>query len=74
MPNVLSDGIVEYPDATKATVEQMSKDVSVFLTWASEPSLEKRHKMGFKVILYLLLLAVLVYFSMNKLWSRVESE
>ena len=74
MPNVLSDDLVEYNDGTKATVEQMSKDVSSFLTWAAEPSLEARHKMGFRVILYLIILATLVYFSMNRLWSRIESK
>ena len=74
MPNVLSDGLIDYSDGTKSTVEQMSKDVSVFLTWVSEPSLESRHKIGFKVIIYLLLLAALVYFSMKKLWSSVETK
>ena len=74
MPNVLSEDIVEYSDGTKATVEQMSKDISVFLAWAAEPSLEARHKMGYKVILYLFILTLLVYFSMNRLWSRIESE
>ena len=74
MPNVLSDDLIEYADGTKATVEQMSKDVSSFLTWAAEPSLEARHKMGFKVILYLAILAFLVYLSMNRLWSRIETK
>ena len=52
MPNVLFDDLVEYADGTKATKEQMSKDISSFLTWVSEPSLETRHKLGFKVILF----------------------
>ena len=74
MPNVLSDGLLDYEDGTEATVQQMAKDVSTFLTWVSEPSLEARHKIGFKVILYLIILALLVYLSMKKLWLRVESE
>ena len=74
MPNVLSDGLLDYEDGTGATVQQMAKDVSTFLTWVSEPSLEARHKIGFKVILYLIILALLVYLSMKKLWSRIESE
>ena len=32
------------------------------------------HRMGFKVIVYLIILTVLVYFSMKKIWSRIESE
>ena len=70
----LSDGLVEYGDGTAATVEQMSKDVTTFLMWAAEPHLEARHQMGFKAIIYLIILTILVYFSMKKIWSRVESE
>ena len=70
----LSDGLIEYGDGTQATVEQMSKDVTTFLMWAAEPHLEARHRMGFKAIVYLIILTILVYFSMKKIWSRVESE
>ena len=70
----LSDGIVEYSDGTIPTVEQMSKDVTTFLMWAAEPSLEARHQMGFKAIVYLIILTTLVYFSMKRIWSRVKSE
>ena len=70
----LSDGIVEYADGTIASVDQMSKDVTTFLMWAAEPHLETRHRMGFKAIVYLIILTILVYFSMKKIWSRVESE
>ena len=70
----LSDDIVEYSDGTKATVEQMSKDVTTFLMWAAEPSLEARHQMGFKAIIYLIILTILVYFSLKRIWSRVKSE
>ena len=74
MANQLSDGLVEYGDGTQATVEQMSKDVTTFLMWTAEPHLEARHKMGFKVIVYLIILTILVYFSMKKIWSRIETE
>ena len=70
----LSDGLVEYSDGTVASVEQMSKDVTTFLMWAAEPHLETRHKMGFKAIVYLIILTVLVYFSMKRIWSRIETK
>ena len=70
----LSDGLIEYSDGTKATTEQMSKDVVSFLMWTAEPHLEQRHKFGFRVIIYLIILSVLVYFSMKKIWSRIESK
>ena len=72
MPNPLSDGLIEYNDGTKATEEQMAKDVVTFLAWSAEPHLEARHKIGFKAIIYLFILTILVYFSMKRLWSRVE--
>ena len=74
MAEPLSDGLIEYSDGTTASKEQMAKDVTTFLMWAAEPHLESRHKMGFKAILYLIILTVLVYFSMKKIWSRIESE
>ena len=69
----MADG-VEYSDGTKATEEQMAKDVTTFLMWAAEPHLEARHQMGFKAIVYLIILTILVYFSMKRIWSRIETE
>ncbi len=74
MANPLSDDLIEYADGTRATVEQMSKDVTTFLMWTAEPHLEARHQMGFKAILYLIILTILVYFSMKRIWSRIETE
>ena len=74
MPNNLMDGLVEYADGTESTVNQMAKDVTTFLAWAAEPELEERHKTGVKVIIYLVLLTLLVYLSMKKIWSRIDPE
>jgi ubiquinol-cytochrome c reductase cytochrome c1 subunit len=74
MSSPLSDDIVEYTDGTQASVDQMAKDVTTFLTWAAEPELEERHRTGVKVIIYLILLTTLVYLSMKKIWSRVDTE
>ena len=74
MPNNLIDGLVEYADGTESSVDQMAKDVTTFLAWAAEPELEERHRTGVKVIIYLILLTTLVYLSMKKIWSRVDTE
>ena len=74
MSNPLSEGIVTYVDGTKSTEAQMAKDVTTFLTWAAEPTLEARHKMGVRVIIFLIILTTLVYFSMRRLWSDVDPE
>ena len=70
----LSDGLVEYSDGTQATTAQMAKDVTTFLVWAAEPHLESQHRMGFKVIIYLIILLTLVYMSKQKVWSRFGSK
>ena len=70
----LSDGLVEYNDGTEASEEQMAKDITTFLMWSAEPHLETRHKTGFRVIVYLIILSVLVYLTMKKIWSRVETK
>ena len=74
MSSPLLEGIIEYSDGTDSTVDQMAKDVTTFLTWAAEPELETRHKTGIKVLVYLILLTVLVFLSMRRIWSRIDSE
>ena len=74
MSKPLMDGLVEYADGTPATEDQMAKDVVTFLAWTAEPHLESRHKMGFRAIVYLIIITLLVYFSMKKIWSRIETE
>jgi len=70
----LVEDIVEYTDGTEASIENMAKDVTTFLSWAAEPELETRHKTGVKVLLYLILLSILVFLSMKRIWSRIDSE
>jgi len=70
----LSDGLVEYSDGTQSTTAQMAKDVTTFLVWTAEPHLESQHRMGFKVIIYLIILLTLVYMSKQKVWSRFGSK
>ena len=70
----LSDGIIEYTDGTESTTSQMSKDVVAFLVWAGEPHLEARHKIGFKTIIYLVILLTLVYLSKKKVWARFDNK
>ena len=74
MASPLSEGIVEYADGTEATIEQMSKDITSFLMWTAEPHLESRHQMGFKAIVYLIILTTLVYFSMKRIWSGIKTK
>jgi len=72
MPQPLYPDIVPYEDGTATTVEQYSKDVTAFMMWAAEPKLEERKQMGAKVMLYLFILAALLYLSKRMLWKRVK--
>ena len=74
MSKPIADDIVTYLDGTKATESQIAKDVTTFLAWSAEPHLESRHKMGMKVIIFLIIFALLVYLSMKRLWSRIDSK
>lgn len=67
----LSDDQVEYTDGTPQTVDQYSRDISAFLMWAAEPHLEDRKSTGFRVMVFLLLLTVLVYLTKRKVWREV---
>ena len=74
MSEPILDGIVEYLDGTDSSKEQVAKDITTFLVWASEPHLESQHRMGFKTIIYLIILITLVYMSKQKVWSRFNSK
>lgn len=72
MPQPLYDDQVEYADGTTASVGQMSQDVAAFLMWAAEPKLEERKRLGFQVLLYLIVLTGLLYFVKRKIWVNVD--
>lgn len=72
MPSPLSDDGVEYGDGTKATVDQMAKDVTSFLAWAAMPELEARKGMGLKVMIFLIVLTGLLIAVKKKVWSDVH--
>lgn len=68
----LSDELVEYTDGSPMTVEQYAKDISAFMMWTAEPKLEERKRIGFQVMVFLIVLAGLLYFTKQKLWRDVD--
>ena len=72
MPPPLSDGQVTYEDGTEATVDQMSRDVSAFLMWTAEPKMMARKQVGFVSVLFLIVLASLLYLTNKKLWMPIK--
>ena len=72
MAQPLHDGAVEYTDGTPATVEQMSKDVTTFLTYMAEPEMEQRKRMGLKIVLFLAGMTVVTYAVKRKIWADLH--
>lgn len=68
----LSEGVVEYQDGTKATVDQMAHDVVVFLQWAAEPETQERHEMGIKVLVFLAVMSVFFLIAKRRIWKDVQ--
>jgi ubiquinol-cytochrome c reductase cytochrome b/c1 subunit len=72
MPPPLSDGVVTYTDGTPQTVDQYAKDVAAFLMWAAEPTLEARKRVGFQVMIFLVVMSGLLYLTKKRIWHDVE--
>lgn len=72
MPPPLLDDAVEYNDGTKATAEQMSRDIVTFLAWASEPNMEERKSMGMKVMLFLIVFTGLLVAVKRRVWADIH--
>lgn len=72
MSKPLSDGALEYQDGTKATVDQMARDVVVFLQWAAEPETSERHLMGIKVLVFLAVMSAFLIVAKRRVWKDVS--
>ncbi|MBW0470243.1 hypothetical protein O181_009958 [Austropuccinia psidii MF-1] len=73
MGRVLFDGLVDYPDGTPATTSQLAKDVVTFLSWAAEPELDQRKKMGFQTVIILSTLTALSIWVKRFKWAGIKS-
>ena len=73
----LSDGQITYEVAegqteVPLTLEQYSTDVSAFMMWMAEPGLVSRKETGFKVLLFLVLFAGLMWATKRRIWAGIE--
>ncbi len=69
MPPPLTEGTVTFSDGTTASVDQEAHDVVTFLTWAAEPKLEERKRLGFGVMIFMLVLSGLLFLSYRRVWK-----
>ncbi|HWA68601.1 MAG TPA: cytochrome c1 [Rhizomicrobium sp.] len=72
MPQPLRPDSVSYSDGTKASIEQEAHDVTTFLAWASEPKMEERKRLGFGVMVFLLVLAGLLFAAYRRVWKDMH--
>jgi ubiquinol-cytochrome c reductase cytochrome c1 subunit len=65
-----AEGQVQYAaGGPKPTVDQMSKDVAAFLTWAAEPKMEIRKQVGMVAVVFLLIFGWLCWQAYQNVWS-----
>jgi ubiquinol-cytochrome c reductase cytochrome b/c1 subunit len=72
MPPPLQAGQVTFDDGAPQTMDQYSRDIAAFLMWAAEPHLVQRKRIGFQAMIFLIVLAGLMYFTKKKVWSAVH--
>jgi ubiquinol-cytochrome c reductase cytochrome b/c1 subunit len=72
MPPPLQDGQVTFDDGAPNKLDDEARDVAAFLMWAAEPHLVQRKRMGLQVMIFLLVLTGLLYFTKKKVWKAVE--
>jgi ubiquinol-cytochrome c reductase cytochrome c1 subunit len=65
----LRAGQMTFLDGTKATVPQMSRDVTTFLAWAADPTVEERRQDGVRVFLFLGFLLFLTTLLRRRIWG-----
>ena len=74
MGQVLNDDQIEYTDGTNASADQMARDVTTFLAWASEPETEERRRMGIRVLVFLAIAGLLAYGVKRKIWAELKTK
>lgn len=70
-PPLAADGQVSYADGTKATRDQMAKDVAAFLVWTAEPNLESRHAVGLAAVIFIAIFCFLAWGAYRNVWRDV---
>lgn len=72
MPPQIFEDLVTFEDGTKATPEQIAKDITAFLNWAAEPELNARKRMGMATMIFLLVLTGMFYALKREIWKDVH--
>lgn len=71
MPDVLGISSATNP-AQRSEIQGKAREVVSFLYWSADPHEEERHRLGYYVIAYLIVLTALLYFVKARIWSRLR--
>ncbi len=73
-PPLAKDNFIEYQaDAgAKGSLEQNARDVTAFLAWSSDPNLDARKRLGWQVLIYLVVTTLILYAAKRLIWRGVK--
>ena len=64
---------VEFADGHSTELEHLAEDIAAFLMWTAEPHMMARKQAGFAGVVFLTLLAVLLYLTNKRIWAPVKT-
>ncbi len=65
----LDDDLVEYADGSPTEAKYLAEDTAAFLMWTAEPHLNGRKRVGFLAVIFLSVLASLLYLTNKRIWA-----
>jgi ubiquinol-cytochrome c reductase cytochrome c1 subunit len=72
MPQPLSDGQILYTDGAPSTIAQNAHDLVTFLSFAANPEMDQRKRIGLFVVGYCLIMAGLTFALKKRIWAKVH--
>ncbi|SLN15496.1 Cytochrome c1 precursor [Roseivivax jejudonensis] len=71
-PPLYGDDVAYAEGQPEPTLEQEAKDVAAFLMWTAEPKMMARKQAGFAGVVFLTILAVLLYLTNKRIWAPIK--
>jgi ubiquinol-cytochrome c reductase cytochrome c1 subunit len=71
MPDILGVGGATEP-AQRDELRAKARDIVSFLAWAADPHEGERHRLGYYVIAYLIVLTALMFVVKNRVWAKLK--
>lgn len=68
----LSGEDVDFDDGHSNSLHHEAQDVAAFLMWTAEPKMDARKRAGLVGVLFLTVLAVLLYLTNKRLWAPIK--